>query len=565
MAKEGGRRTLARGRLSAVVAACLVAGCSTQVAQTAFLDPNHLLDCTAPGGVALPEDAVFGDGGEPPSILVGSTYGAGQGPGLYVTARDAFRVYLNGDLVAASAAARQPLFVPLTLLPGDNALAVVVEAKRGTPAALLQLDDLDQTYVSDARWKASTKPGAGYAAASYDDSSWAAASDYGAEGSMPGCDPVGTFPAGSTAHWIGPAPESGSTAVLRKVVHVVAIGYAAGTTGGGTAPATTVARWSDLEAAARDPAAPAFLLLPEGVYDFRDMPRNQPACPSTCTNDATKTEYTVLDSTETCANALVNQTRDERTLNLGSNKTIVGLGRGALIQGVSFDFGSSQNLVVRNIALLDVNPGLIAAGGAFLLSQSSQVWLDHCTAKWISENFTSLSPGAQGVTLSWVHYDGFTTNECDGEHTQAVTVNGATATVHHCFFDHVESHSPKVQNAGRVHLFNNVMSDNLGYGVGSECGAQVLMEGNTFQRVMTPTERDTCPDGGALGAISAPDGSNYYGDDVGAFHGGGSGEPHDAVFTPPYAYTVEVPQEDYLTILSRAGAGGPWPLPYPQN
>jgi pectate lyase len=541
-------------------------GCGREVVQTAELDPNlPPTQCQSAGALAFPSGAVFGSGAEPPSPLVGQTYGAGAGPGLYVAARDAFRVYLNGDLVVASAKPRAPVFVPLSLLPGDNALSVVVAAATGTPAALIQLDDLDRSYFSDTSFRATTGPTSGFMGAGYDDSSWPAATDYGPIGSLPGCDP-NNFPAGSTAHWIGPASGSGSVAVLRKVIHLAPVGFGAQTTGGAVATPTVVTTWAELQSVASDPSAPALILLPENVYDFRDTPRVQQVCPSTCTNDATKVENTVLTSTQTCAMTLVSSTLDDRVLALGSNKTVVGLGRGALLRGVSFDFGSSQNIVLRNLAVYDVNPDLLQADDAFTLAGATEVWIDHATTKWISDGFFDTVAGTQNITVSWAHFDGGSAQTCSGEHTRASDLSSTTATLHHCFFDHVETHAPKALGSlARVHLFNNLLGDIPGYGVGSTCGAQVLMEGNTFQRVATPTERDTCTDNTALGMINAPAGSNFYGEDVGPFHGGGSLEPHDAVFTPSYPYTVDVPQNTWLDVLSRAGAGGRWAQPLSLN
>ena len=105
----------------------LIAGCGTSVAQTASVQPREPLDCSFPGAVVLPQNETFG-GGEPPSVLVSDAYEADAGPGLYLTARDAFRVLLNGELVVESKKARETVFVPLTLLPGDNVLSVVVTA-----------------------------------------------------------------------------------------------------------------------------------------------------------------------------------------------------------------------------------------------------------------------------------------------------------------------------------------------------------------------------------------------------------------------------------------------------
>ncbi|MET0793178.1 MAG: hypothetical protein ABW061_16780, partial [Polyangiaceae bacterium] len=493
----------------------LVTACGTDIAQTALQMPPGPLDCSSEGALALPSDKLFGDGSNPPSSWVDEGYSAEQGPGLFVAARDAFRVYLNGDLVVESTAPRVGVFVALTLLPGDNALSVVVNAKSGTPAALVQLDELDQSYPSDSSWKVSAAPGPGFAKADYDDSAWSDATDLGVLGSLPGCDPS-NFPKTSDAHWIGPAPGAGATVVLRTGIHITPLGYGAATTGGYGATPKIVDNWKDFQALASDPDAPAVLVLPEGVYDFRSAPRDQTACPAACANDASKTQYSVLVS-GTCPAALVTRTRTEQRLLLGSNKTIVGLGRGAQVRGVSFEFGTAHNVILRNLAVYDVNRDLIEAGDAFGLTTPSNVWIDHATTKWISDGFDDVRTGAQGITLSWLHYDGVAPDECRGQHARTADVTGATVTFHHCFFDHVESNSPTVRDAtARVHLFANVLSDNPSIALDSLCGAEVLLEGNTFQRVSTPTERATCADDTAPGKINAPLGSNYYGPDVGA-------------------------------------------------
>ena len=508
----------------------------------------------------LPDGFVSDAGTEPAWKWQGEGYAAEQGPGLFVAARDAFRVYLNEQLVVESATPREALFVPLTMLPGDNALTVVVSAEHGTPAAVLQLDELERSYPSDTSWKISRAPSAGFGSTAFDDSDWPDATDLGVLGSLPGCDPH-NFPKDSQARWLGPASGGAPTVVLRKVIHITPLGYGAATTGGAGGPPTLVDNWQDFEALASDPEAPAVIVLAEGVHDFRAAPREQMACPSVCTNDASKTEYSLLTTSETCEAGLVTRTRNEQRLLLGSNKTIVGLGRGAQVRGVSFEFGSARNVILRNLAVYDVNPGLIEAGDAFGLTQPSQVWIDHATTKWISDGFNDVRAGAQGITLSWLRYDGISPSECSGQHIRTADITGATVTIHHCFFDHVQSNSPTVRDGAQVHLFGNLLSDNPGIAVDALCGAQVLLEGNTFQRVNTLTARPSCADDMPVGRIDAPVGSNYYGPDVGSHRGGDGKEPHDSVFKPPYDYVVGVPRDEWQTVFARAGAGGPWALP----
>lgn len=535
----------------------LAAGCGTDIAQTAVLGPTDPLSCVAPGGLGLPTRGAFGDGSEQASSLVGKGYAAGDGPGLRVVARDAFRVYLNGELVVESEAVREGVFVPLILLPGENVLSVVVSALHGTPAALVDFEELDIEVVSDASWKVSTDPEAGHLEPGFDDSSWSAATDFGDALSLARCDAEGSLPVGTLAHWIGPTEGAGPTAVLRKVIRLDPVGYGEETTGGAGASPALVDTWEELVAAAESDV-PSIILLAQGEHDFRD-PRDQAACPSICTNDTTRTYYDVISSDETCAEALVTRPRNERRLSVASNKTIVGLGRGALVRGVSFDLPGVENVIVRNVALYDVNPELGEAGDAFTLSAAKRVWIDHVTTKWISDGFSDLLPGTEDVTVSWVRYDGVTPGECRGWHTQAVNVDDALATFHHCFFDHVESHAPRVDGASaRVHMAENYFADNGSYAVASICGSEVLVEANTFQRVRTPTLRSPCDDETSPGKIGTR--SNSYGEDVGEHHGGDGMEPHDDVFDPPYDYWRDRDPDDWLRVFTRAGAGGRWPL-----
>jgi len=547
--------------LLAVAVALVTLSCSTEVLQTAAYGPVDSLDCDAPGSPALPEDARFGDGTEAPSPLAGDWYGAGDGPGLYVTARDAFRVYLNGELVVESATARESAFVPLTLLPGDNALSIVADAGRGTPVVIAHWDDLDQSYGTSPDWAVSTTPEPGFAEREADVSDWSSATDYGPVGALVGCNADAFFPDGSEARWIGPPPGSSGPAAFRTVVRLAPVGFGENAHGGDTTAPVLVESWEELEAVASEPDAPAVILLGEGVHDFRTEPRDQLVCPTVCTNDATRTRYDVLGSDETCATEPVTETRTDRQLALGSNKTIVGLGRGAQIRGVSFGIGGRSNVILRNLALFDVNWHLVEAGDALTIGDTGDVWLDHLTIKWISDDFASIQTGTAGATVSWVRFDGVTEAACRGRHTFATTVTDSRVTYHHDFFDNVESHSPRVDNAStEVHLFNNLFRDNPGYAVNANCGGQALLEANTFQRVEMPTTRTTCEDETAPGLILAPEGSNFYGEDVGD-HGGGDGsEPRDAVFTPDYPYDLRPPDEDWPHVFSSAGAGGRWPL-----
>jgi pectate lyase len=560
----------------ALVASSLgLVSCGEEIVQTAERVPETLagtgggaaaaLDCL--GAVPsddLPAGAAFGEGDAADSWpLVAASYGPLEGPGLYLVARDTFRVYVNGHLVGQSASARTPIFLPLSLLPGENVIAVAVHAGAGTPAALIHLAELTRDYVSSSDWKLSASPEGDWKLPGYDDSSWDSARELGAIGGLPGCDSELSFPASTEARWIGPDAGTEGPVALRMTIRVAPIGFGEGTTGGAVAAPQIVSSWEALEALATSDT-PATILLAEGVHDLRRQGaeiESVDVCPTSCPEEPGKTVYQVLPS-GTCAVALEAAQRDDRGLHLGSNKTILGLGRGAAVRGVSFDLGASQNVIIRNIAVFDVNRNLLEAGDAFTLEGAMRVWLDHVTLKWVSDAFADLLAGTEQVTISHALFDGGTEGECNGRERWAMSMTDAQVTIHHSRFDQVSAHAPHAEGSmARVHLFNNVHSNSADWTVGSGCLAEVLLEGSVFENVEVVSRLSTCNDTADRGLMNAVAGSNLYRDGTVSFIGGDGTEPHDAVFIPEYDYEAEPAADAWPRVILRAGAGGPWALP----
>lgn len=525
--------------------------------------PLAPLDCAAaPETVSWPDGDAFGGMGEPTSpAFLSPTYGALEGPGIYVAARDAFRLFVNGALVAESVA-RAPVFVPLSLLPGENVVAVAVAASAETPAVLVHVDELERSYESGREWKVSAAPTEGWTEVEFDAASWEDAREFASFGDLPGCDPETNFPPRSTARWIGADAVPGPLA-LRTVIRIAPVGFGATTTGGAAAPAELVDSLETLAAALETPE-PRTLLLPEGTYDFRrtgNELEEREACETACANVPERSTRGVQSEGSTCGGTLVPVTLDQRTLRIASNKTIVGLGRGAALRGVSFDLGASENVLVRNVAVYDVNRALREAGDAFTLSGAARVWLDHVTAVGISDAFTDVLSGSSALTLSYVWFDGATDGECDGREQWTATLTDATASIHHSRFERLRRRAPSVVGpTTRVHLWNNLYSDVTDWTVGTNCGAELLVEGCVFEDVEAATAKVGC-DADGPGLIDAPAGSNLYRDATVTHLGGDGSEPHDAVFAPPYDYEPELASEALGSVAARAGTGGPWARP----
>lgn len=548
--------------------------CRDELLQTALRVPGlgtggssngDELECEMlPTEVTLPTDPLLGGGaslGAAPFLPAG--YRALEGPGVSILARDAFRVFVNGVLVAEAESPREPVFVPLSLLPGDNVIAIVVATGKGRPAALVHVAELSRDYRSDHEWKVSRTPTPGWTEAGYDDVGWSPAAEFGSAGELPGCEPGTTFPPATSARWIGAEDPSSEPIALRRVIRVAPEGFGAATTGGGSAPAEIVEDFSALDEALRA-EGPRTILLPEGVYDFRrtgDDVEGRNACEVACSDVPGRSTRSILSADSVCSGTEVPVTLEARQLRITSNKTLVGLGRGAALRGVSIDLGASENVVLRNVAVYDLNRPIREAGDAFTLAGATRVWLDHVTAVGISDAFADVLSGSSALTISYVSFDGRTEGECDGREQWTTTLTDATASIHHSRFEHLRRRAPSVVGPrARVHLWNNLYSDITDWTVGTNCGAELLVEGCVFENVEGATAKVGC-DGDGPGLIDAPAGSNLYRDATVVHLGGDGEEPHDSVFSPPYAYELELATEALGTVAARAGTGGPWALP----
>jgi pectate lyase len=116
-------------------------------------------------------------------------------------------------------------------------------------------------------------------------------------------------------------------------------------------------------------------------------------------------------------------------------------------------------------------------------------------------------------------------------------------TYHHNWFDGSQSRHPRVRFGDPVHVFNNYY-DNNDYGIASTQGAGVLVEGNYFDNVNSPT---------LVGYAASSDGdlvqrSNYFVN---------SGAPQSAGNTNsiPYSYSLDSAASVKSIVTSNAGSG----------
>ncbi|MGH8947094.1 MAG: pectate lyase family protein [Acidimicrobiia bacterium] len=224
---------------------------------------------------------------------------------------------------------------------------------------------------------------------------------------------------------------------------------------------------------------------------------------------------------------------------LGSDTTLDGRGANVTIRG-ELDLSGVDNVVIHNLAVTGSTEDAIQIKAA-----SSNIWLDHLDLSDSEDGLIDITQGSTDVTVSWTRFsnhDKVMLIGIDGDHTQPANV-----TIHHCFFDHTGQRHPRLR-FGQVHMFNNYLLAWIHYGVASSDGGQTLSEANIYQAgddtraVLTNMGGD--PQEGTVRSAGdlALDGAVI------------TQRGPDSVFTPPYAYQLEVATTTLAdTIAAQAG------------
>lgn len=188
-------------------------------------------------------------------------------------------------------------------------------------------------------------------------------------------------------------------------------------------------------------------------------------------------------------------------LQVGSNKTVLGVGRAAAIKGRGLRVGDGNgNVIIQNIAITDINPELVWGGDALTLDNAHQVWIDHDYFARIGRQMIVTGHGsAANVTLSNNEFDGRTefSTSCDGHHYWLWLFLGQhdTITVARNFIHDTSGRGPHAGGVGnasvRAQIVNNYFKNLSDEGAAMPLTnlASLLLEGNAFDHVSLPVYR----------------------------------------------------------------------------
>ncbi|HCV44323.1 MAG TPA: hypothetical protein DGH68_12615, partial [Bacteroidetes bacterium] len=225
--------------------------------------------------------------------------------------------------------------------------------------------------------------------------------------------------------------------------------------------------------------------------------------------------------------------------------SIIGVGVDATLSGFGFNVVGSKNIIIRNLKIQNSPIDGITVQARNVDGTGNHLWFDHNTITNCYDGALDVTHTASYVTLSWNHF--YNHNKlCLMGHSDSQTSDVTMkVSYHHNYFDSTEQRHPRVRY-GKAHVYNNYYRKIGLYGVSSNDGADVLVEGNYFQNV--PLPMDTSRDGSIPGDVVERNN---------VFVNCGPYQTRGTAFDPSvyYGYSLDDPATLPTLISSYAGSG----------
>ncbi|KAF8678218.1 Pectate lyase [Rhizoctonia solani] len=312
-------------------------------------------------------------------------------------------------------------------------------------------------------------------------------------------------------------------------------GYAAGTTGGGSASPAVPSSTAQLVSWLGD-STPRVILL-DKTYDFTDSEGSvtAKACkPWTCSPNP----QLAIDANEWCEHYEPNAAMTTVTykkagttaIKVASNKTLLGKGTAGAIKGKGLRIAGGSNIIIQNIRISDINAQFVWGGDAISIDGGSKIWVRMTKTsivypltafiiellirltittqfKNVGRQFIVTGYGAaKSITISDNVFDGASTYSatCNGRHYWALLFTGASdsITLARNYLYQTSGRGPKLGGTSgysqSVHIYNNYFVDISGHALDAGVGSNALVEGNYFNKVTEPSTS------GTQGSVFAP-------------------------------------------------------------
>ncbi|KAI9367205.1 pectin lyase fold/virulence factor [Aspergillus egyptiacus] len=177
-------------------------------------------------------------------------------------------------------------------------------------------------------------------------------------------------------------------------------------------------------------------------------------------------------------------------LDVGPNKSIVGVGNAGVLRGKGLRLHGTENIIVQNIHITELNPQYIWGGDGISLDGCDKIWIDHVKISLVGRQMLVTGYETSGsVTISNCELDGATdwSASCDGHHYWTILALGENdkVTFANNYIHQTSGRAPKIGAPSFWHVYNNYWSDNTGHAfdTSGDAGVNAFVEGNVFEDV----------------------------------------------------------------------------------
>ncbi|KAF2256191.1 polysaccharide lyase family 1 protein [Trematosphaeria pertusa] len=168
---------------------------------------------------------------------------------------------------------------------------------------------------------------------------------------------------------------------------------------------------------------------------------------------------------------------------IGSNKSLVGAGKGANILGSGITINGKTNVIVRNLGIR-----FILDNDGITTQNSTRVWIDHNEFESDINHGPDYYDGqcdivraSDWITVSWNYFHDHWKSSLVGNSDvlRDVDYGHLHITYHHNYWRNESTRGP-AGRFGHQHVYNNLYEDFLYQAIHSRSDNQVLVEGNVF-------------------------------------------------------------------------------------
>jgi len=243
-----------------------------------------------------------------------------------------------------------------------------------------------------------------------------------------------------------------------------------------------------------------------------------------------------------------------KEINIGSNKTILGIAGNATIKGGGLGIKNVNNVIVRNLIIRDTYEtweGKDTDYDGIEINNSKNVWIDHCEITHCDDGAIDVKNAADFVTISWTRFYNHNKVMLIGAGDDATQdIDHLNTTVHHCWFDGngdngLGQRLPRGR-FGKIHVFNNYYNDIIYSGAMAGFDADMQIENNYFLNTPDPHPVVGGPTGGDNKMKAS---GNIY------VNSNGRRDERGTAFNPAeyYSYTLHDAGDIPLLVMSNAG------------